>query len=77
MPQQEIPLKRKMGDPNRPGNYVWEEGSAGVRCKERSVIRVQRGIEQFLNPRHINFRILDEGMIAMNENGGSREEKKQ
>ena len=65
-----------MRAPGRPRDQVREESSARVGSEELSVIGVEGGIEQLLNPRHIDFRILDEGVITVNENGGNSEKKK-
>lgn len=75
MPQQEAPFKRQVRKLNRPGNQIRKQRQSGVGGEESVVKGIQRGIEELLNSRNVDFRVFDEWMIAMDKKRYSRKQE--
>ena len=43
--------------------------------EERLVIRIERGVQQLFYARDINLGVLNEGMVAVNQDGSRRDKK--
>src|SRR5579864_8742910 len=75
LPCQQGPFERQMRNPDRPCNQVWKQGELCVTSEKSIVKRIERRIEQFLDPRHVDLRVFNKRVIAMDGNRSGAEQK--
>src|SRR5579864_1197937 len=75
LPGQERPFKRQMCNPGRPGDQVRKQGELCMAREKFIVKRIQRWVEQLLDPWNVNFCIFNKRVVTLNRNRGPGEQK--
>ena len=65
--------KAEAGQPHRGGDGGGEEGVAHRLQHEGRAVRVERGVEQALDPCHVQAAVLGAGMVAIDGDGEESE----